>query len=130
RLWRDKGRGEKAKVFQAADEHQEAETIARQFKQFAEKGRAWSEMAVFYRINALSRVMELALRRAGIPYRIARGVDFYHRKEIKDVMAYLRVIANPNDELSLTRIIHVPTRGMWGNSGRRMQVKGVSKVLE
>ena len=64
-------------------------------------GIAWSEMAIFYRMNALSRVMEDALRRANVPYQIARGVEFYNRKEIKDVLAYLRVIANPNDEVSL-----------------------------
>ena len=58
-------------------------------------------MAIFYRMNALSRVMEDALRRANVPYQIARGVEFYNRKEIKDVLAYLRVIANPTDEVSL-----------------------------
>src|SRR5439155_2352241 len=127
RLWTDKGGGEKAKVFLAGDEHQEAETIARQFKQFAERGHAWSEMAVFYRINALSRVMELALRRAGMPYRIARGVDFYHRKEIKDVLAYLRVIANPDDELSLMRIVNVPARGISDNTVKLMQLQALER---
>src|SRR5438045_8446277 len=84
-------------------------------------------MAVFDRINALSRVMELALRRSGIPYRIARGVDFYHRKEIKDVLAYLRVISNPHDELSLIRIVNVPARGISDNTVRQMQVHALDK---
>src|SRR5215210_6116157 len=70
--------------------------------------------------------MEEARRGGGVPYRIARGVDFYHRKEIKDVLAYLRVIANPNDELSLTRIINVPARGIGDNSVKQMQVHALS----
>jgi DNA helicase-2/ATP-dependent DNA helicase PcrA len=69
-------------------------------------------MAIFYRMNSLSRVMEDALRRANVPYQIARGVEFYNRKEIKDVLAYLRVVANPSDEISLNRIVNVPPRGV------------------
>jgi DNA helicase-2/ATP-dependent DNA helicase PcrA len=69
-------------------------------------------MAVFYRINAMSRVMEDALRRAHVPYQIARGTEFYNRKEIKDALAYLRVLVNPADEVSLLRIINVPARGI------------------
>jgi DNA helicase-2/ATP-dependent DNA helicase PcrA len=78
-------------------------------------------MAIFYRMNALSRVMEDALRRAGVPYQIARGVEFYNRKEIKDVLAYLRIIANPHDEVSLTRIVNVPPRGLGDTSIKQMQ---------
>src|SRR5205814_802833 len=84
RLWIENSRGEKARLFLTGDEHAEAQIVADEFKKFSEQGHPWSDVAVFYRINALSRVMELALRRSGIPYRIARGVDFYHRKEIKD----------------------------------------------
>ena len=78
-------------------------------------------MAIFYRMNSLSRVMEDALRRANVPYQIARGVEFYNRKEIKDVLAYLRVIANPADEVSLDRIINVPTRGIGDSSVKQIQ---------
>ncbi|HEV8607906.1 MAG TPA: UvrD-helicase domain-containing protein [Tepidisphaeraceae bacterium] len=126
RLWTENARGDNAKLFLTADEHAEAQSIVMQFKELSEQGHPWSDMAVFYRINALSRVMEDALRRAGVPYRIARGVDFYHRKEIKDVLAYLRVIANPDDELSLTRIINVPARGIGDNSVRQMQVHAIN----
>ena len=70
-------------------------------------------MAIFYRMNSLSRVMEDALRRANVPYQIARGVEFYNRKEIKDVLAYLRVSPIPSDEVSLSRIVNVPDRGAW-----------------
>ena len=77
---------------------------------------SWNQMAIFYRMNALSRVMEDALRRANVPYQIARGVEFYNRKEIKDVLGYLRVVVNPADEVSLTRIVNVPARGL-GDAG-------------
>jgi DNA helicase-2/ATP-dependent DNA helicase PcrA len=127
RLWTENDRGEKAKLLLTLDEHAEAQAIADEFKKFSEQARPRSDMAVIYRINALSRVMELALRRAGIPYRIARGVDFYHRKEIKDVLAYLRVIANPQDELSLVRIVNVPARGISDNTVKQMQVHALDK---
>ena len=78
-------------------------------------------MAIFYRMNSLSRVMEDALRRNQIPYQIARGVEFYNRKEIKDVLAYLRVIANPDDEVSLSRIVNVPTRRIGDAPAEVMQ---------
>src|SRR6187549_308814 len=71
-------------------------------------------------MNALSRVMEDALRRANLPYQIARGVEFYNRKEIKDTLAYLRVINNPNDEVSLTRVVNVPPRGLGDTSIKQM----------
>ncbi len=112
-LWTENAEGEQASVFLAQDEHDEADRIMRTFRDLHEKqGQAWSQMAIFYRMNSLSRVMEDALRRANVPYQIARGVEFYNRKEIKDVLAYLRAIANPRDEVSLARIANVPTRGL------------------
>jgi DNA helicase II / ATP-dependent DNA helicase PcrA len=128
RLWTKNARGDAAKLFLCGDEHEEALTLARHLRELKEKGLSWNEMAVFYRINSLSRVMEDALRRSGVPYRIARGVDFYHRKEIKDVLAYLRVIANPNDELSLSRIVNVPARGIGDSAVKLMQVHALSNA--
>ena len=126
-LWTDNAQGERARFLMCGDEMEEAAAVAEQFKRLHDKGGVkWSNMAVFYRINALSRVMEDALRRNGVPYRIARGVDFYHRKEIKDVLAYLRVIVNPEDELSLARIINVPARGISDNTVRQMQVHAIN----
>jgi len=116
RLWTQNGQGEKAKVYFCQDEHEEAKAVTQEFTELNRLGVPWSNMAVFYRMNALSRVMEDALRHAGVPYQIARGVEFYGRKEIKDVLAYLRVIANPSDEVSLERIVNVPTRGIGNNS--------------
>ncbi|HTW94232.1 MAG TPA: UvrD-helicase domain-containing protein, partial [Tepidisphaeraceae bacterium] len=89
-LWTENPQGEKAELFMCEDEHDEAHRIASRLKELNQRGFAWNSMAILYRINSLSRVMEDALRRAGIPYQIARGVEFYNRKEIKDVLAYLR----------------------------------------
>jgi len=77
-------------------------------------------------MNSLSRVMEDALRRANVPYVMARGVEFYNRKVIKDVIAYLRVIANPADEVSLTRIVNVPPRGIGDSSVKLMQTHAIA----
>jgi DNA helicase-2/ATP-dependent DNA helicase PcrA len=120
-LWTENDQGEKAQLYLCQDEHDEARVITEQLKKSNEAGVEWSRMAIFYRMNALSRVMEDALRRASVPYQIARGVEFYNRKEIKDVLAYLRVIANPADEVSLTRIINVPPRGIGDTTVKQMQ---------
>jgi DNA helicase-2/ATP-dependent DNA helicase PcrA len=129
-LWTENDEGERAKLVLAQDEYDEADVVMRELRQLQEKhGYQWNQMAVFYRINALSRVMEDALRRAGIPYQIARGVEFYNRKEIKDVLAYMRVIANPDDEVSLTRIVNVPTRGIGDSSIKMMQAWAVGQGI-
>src|SRR5665213_2044309 len=86
-------------------------------------------MAIFYRMNSLSRVMEDALRKAGLPYQIARGVEFYNRKEIKDVLAYLRVVANPSDEVSLSRIANVPTRGLGDAAVKQMSAYALGNSI-
>ena len=127
RLWTENANGDEALLLLCQDEHDEAEQVMRQLRQLHDNcGYSWSQMAIFYRMNALSRVMEDALRRSNIPYQIARGVEFYNRKEIKDVLAYLRVIANPNDEVSLTRIVNVPTRGVGGTSLKHMSAWAVA----
>jgi len=127
RLFTENPAGERARLLLTENEHAEAQAITQQFKQLKEEGFPWNQMAVLYRINAMSRVMEDALRRAGIPYRIARGVDFYHRKEIKDVLAYLRVMANPFEELSLARIVNVPPRGIGAGSIGHMQARALDQ---
>ncbi len=127
RLWTENEAGKPATLFLCGDEHEEAKTVAGHFKKLNAQGIAWSEMAVFYRMNSLMRVIEEALRRGGIPYRIARGVDFYHRKEIKDVLAYMRVIANSADELSLTRIVNTPARGISDGTVKQLQLLAMSR---
>jgi len=126
-LWTENAQGDRARIFLCQDEYDEAETVARLLQKFQQdQGIDWNRMAIFYRINALSRVMEDALRRAAVPYQIARGVEFYNRKEIKDVLAFLRVVANPADEISLDRIVNVPPRGLGDTSIKSMQAWGVA----
>ncbi|HUW20547.1 MAG TPA: UvrD-helicase domain-containing protein [Sedimentisphaerales bacterium] len=98
------------KVFD--DELEEAEAVARQVTELAEQGASLKSMAVFYRVNAMSRVLEEVFIQNRIPYQIVRGVEFYSRKEIRDLLAYLKVLANPSDEIALLRIINTPARGI------------------
>lgn len=129
-LWTENAKGEPAVFLMCQDEHDEADQVMRQFRALQQNsGYAWNQMAVFYRMNSLSRVMEDALRHANIPYQIARGVEFYNRKEIKDVLAYLRVIANPNDEVSLARIVNVPTRGLGDTSLKQISAHATAHGL-
>jgi len=103
--------GDRIEVARCADEHHEAQHVVNWLKHLAESGSlAWKDMAVFYRNNALSRVAEDALRRAGIPYIVARGTAFYQREEVKDLLSYLRLIANEADDVSLRRIANKPAR--------------------
>lgn len=114
--------GSPVRVLTCRDERQEAKEIVDRFNEHhIRDGAAWSSMAVFYRMNSLSRVMEDAFRDAGIPYQIARGTAFYERKEIKDLVAYLRTIANAADEVNLFRIINLPTRGISKKTIEAMQ---------
>ena len=122
--------GEPATLLVCQDEHDEAREVTALLSGLhRERGHDWSDMAVFYRMNALTRVMEEALRREKVPYQIARGVEFYNRKEIKDALAYLRIVANPADEVSLTRIINTPTRGISDATVRSLQAFAVARGI-
>jgi DNA helicase-2/ATP-dependent DNA helicase PcrA len=111
RLWTDRGGGRPVLAFRAADELDEAAFIA-QLARTALAEDAGAALAVLYRTNAQSRVIEDALRREGLRYKIVGGIRFYERKEIKDALAYLRLIVNPHDDLSFQRIVNVPPRGI------------------
>ncbi len=129
-LWTENPQGEKVKLVLCQNEYDEAEVVARWLKHLHDKENiGWNDMAVFYRMNALSRVMEDALRRENLPYVMARGVEFYGRKEIKDTLAYLRLLANPDDDVSLTRIINTPARGISGPTVERIQAWGVGQGI-
>ncbi|HEX8910779.1 MAG TPA: UvrD-helicase domain-containing protein [Humisphaera sp.] len=129
-LWTENPQGDKAELYLCQDEHDEADVVMRWLRDLNEKQKVpWSEMAVFYRMNSLSRVMEEALFKNKVPYQIARGTEFYNRKEIKDVLAYLRVIANPADEVSLGRIVNVPTRGLGDTSLKQVQAYGIANGM-
>jgi DNA helicase II / ATP-dependent DNA helicase PcrA len=119
-LWTRREGGEDIQVVYCNDEHAEAQWIAERINQLRKQGVPAEQMAVFYRINSLSRVVENALRENAIPYRIARGVEFYNRKEVKDVLAYLKVMLNPVDDISCLRIINLPARGIGGTTVKRL----------
>jgi len=94
------------------DESEEADAVARQVEGLLDRNVKPSEIAVFYRVNAMSRALEEAFVRHRVPYQVVRGVEFYNRKEIRDLLAYLKVIANPADEVALLRVINTPARGI------------------
>ncbi len=126
-LWTENQTGEPVTVVTCRDARQEAGWVTDHLRHLHDDmGTAWGKMAIFYRINSLSRIMEDTLRNAGIPYQIARGTSFYERKEIKDAAAYLRVIVNPADEVNLLRIINTPTRGISDKSIKALQAYAVA----
>jgi len=94
------------------DEAEEAQAVALKVEELLGKGASLKDIAIFYRVNAQSRVLEEAFIQNKIPYQIVRGVEFYNRKEIRDIVGYLKVLVNPNDEIALLRIINTPTRGI------------------
>lgn len=113
RLWTDSGDGEKIVGYVSDNDHDEAAFVAGEIDSLAEKGEAdYSDVAVFYRTNNQSRVFEEIFIRLGLPYKVVGGVRFYERREVRDMIAYLRVLANPDDTVSLRRILNVPKRGI------------------
>ncbi len=121
-LWTEQIGGELIQRYHAEDEHDEAAWVAQEmFRLHEGEPLRWGEMAVFYRTNAQSRVLEEHLVRVGIPYRVIGGTRFYDRREIKDALAYLRAVVNPTDEVSLRRILNVPKRGIGDTSVSRLE---------
>ncbi|HMC80925.1 MAG TPA: UvrD-helicase domain-containing protein, partial [Acidimicrobiia bacterium] len=121
-LWTDAVGGELICRYLGEDERDEALYLAREIHRLVEEcPYRYGDLAVFYRTNAQSRVLEEVFVRSGIPYRVFGGVKFYDRKEVKDVLAYLRALANPDDEVSLKRIVNVPKRGVGDTSVARVE---------
>ena len=112
KLWTNNPEGEKIQYYRARDEHDESIWIAGKILELKRNGSEYGKTAILYRTNAQSRVPEEMLMKSGIPYKVFGGQKFYERKEIKDILAYLRVIVNPADDLSLARIINVPKRSI------------------
>ena len=113
RLWTENDAGERTVVFEAYTEQEEAQFVVREIEQLVAKGTFHlGDFAVMYRTNAQSRVLEEAFIRYGLPYRLVAGTRFYERREVKDVIAYFRLIQNPQDSVSLQRVINVPGRGI------------------
>jgi DNA helicase-2/ATP-dependent DNA helicase PcrA len=112
-LWTDAGAGELVVSYKAEDEHDEAFFVASEIERLRDQeGHRYRDVAIFYRTNAQSRVVEDVLMRVGTPYRVFGGVRFYQRKEIKDVVAYLRLLVNPQDVISFRRVVNTPKRGI------------------
>ena len=111
-LWSELGDGEPVVLLSTDDEEAEADRIVRMVRERHEQGTALADMAVFYRTNALSRAFERALRLHNVAYDLIGSVEFYERKEVKDLMAYLRVLSNPSDALAFLRVVNVPARGI------------------
>jgi DNA helicase-2/ATP-dependent DNA helicase PcrA len=119
-LWTENAAGEPARVYRGWDEHEEANFVAQTVLGVRGEGVPWDGIAIFYRTNAQSRVLEDALRRARVPYTIVGGVRFYERKEIKDTLAYLRLAINPADDVAFRRAIQAPPRGIGATTLARM----------
>ena len=119
-LWTTKEDGEKIRYSRLESDREEASHIARQIAWMARDGRNYSDFAILYRTNAQSRLFEEALSMQGIPYQVLSGTRYYDRKEIKDVMAYMRLVVNPADDLSLTRIINEPKRGVGAKTQEKI----------
>ncbi len=127
-LWTENGEGERAAVYRAWDEHEEANFVAQTILAARGAGSAWDDIAVFYRTNAQSRVLEDALRRGGIPYVVVGSVRFYERKEIKDALAYLRLVVNPADDVAFRRAIQTPGRGIGRATLTRLEELAVREA--
>ena len=125
-LWSEAGDGEQLVGYVADDEHDEARFVA---KEIDDLGLPPRDVAVFYRTNAQSRVFEEVFIRAGLPYRVVGGVRFYERREVKDALAYLRILVNPDDEISLRRILNVPKRGIGDRAEACVQALAVREGI-
>jgi DNA helicase-2/ATP-dependent DNA helicase PcrA len=113
RLWSDAGAGEQIVGYVADTEHAEADWVGREIDRLCDAGAARpGDVAVFYRTNAQSRVFEEVFIRVGLPYKVVGGVRFYERKEVRDALAYLRAVANPDDTVSIRRVLNTPRRGI------------------
>ena len=121
-LWTDNAEGEYVALMEALSEKDEAQKVERRIRDLQlREGLEYGDFAVLYRTNAQSRAIEEALRTENVPYRVIGGTSFYERKEIKDVLAYLKLLVNPNDTASLQRIINYPTRGIGDKTQERLQ---------
>ena len=116
RLFTAAGDGEKIQAYQASDERDEGRWIASEIEKLRAGGMSYDDIAVFYRTNAQSRILEDMFLRAGVPYKIVGGTRFFDRAEIRDVMAYLKMIVNPADEMSVKRVVNTPRRGIGSTS--------------
>ena len=126
-MWTNNPHGDDIDIVECFNDKKEAEFVADEIINLAKKEAPYKEMAVFYRTNTQSRLIEDYLRKSNIPYRVVGGVKFYERKEIKDLLAYVRIVGNDKDSLALSRIINVPARGIGATTLRKLEVEAVDK---
>lgn len=128
-MWTDNEEGEVIQITECRDDKAEADFVGAEIKKLAMRGVPLKDVAVFYRNNAHSRPIEDALRREKFPYRVVAGMKFYERKEVKDMLAYMRVVVNKKDSLALTRVINTPARGVGPTSLRKLEDEAVRLQL-
>lgn len=129
RLFTDAGDGEKIRVYQAADERDEGRWIGSEIEKLHDRGTSYDDVAVFYRTNAQSRILEDMFLRAGVPYKIVGGTRFFDRQEVRDVMAYLKVVVNPDDDVAALRVVNTPRRGIGSTSIGKIRAYAVENRI-
>lgn len=119
-LWTDGDEGERLVVLECGDENEEAREIAAQIRSIKARGSAYGDCAIFYRMNFMQRALESALRLGGVPYQVVGGLEFYQRREIRDLVAYLRLLVNPRDDQAFLRVVNAPLRGVGQTTAGRL----------
>ncbi len=127
KMWTENPEGEAIEIQEVTDDKKEAEFITEEIKKITASGESLNEIAVFYRTNGQSRIIEDYLRRSNISYRIVGGIKFYERKEIKDIISYLRLLTNEKDSLAFSRVINTPARGIGATTLRKLESLAVDK---
>ncbi len=122
-----RGDGDPPRYVRCMDERAEAARVVRELREAEGRGVPWKGMAVLYRMNSMSRVLEEALRREAVPHQVVRGTAFYDRREVRDLVAYLRLATNPGDELALARVANVPARGLGDTSLSRLELHAAKR---
>ncbi len=128
-MWTANPEGESILICELDSDKREAEYITEEIQKIGQENVPWSDMAIFYRTNSQSRLIEDYLRKVRLPYRIIGGIKFYERKEVKDLLAYLRLVVNQKDSLALSRIINVPARGIGATTLRKLENEAVQRSL-
>jgi DNA helicase II / ATP-dependent DNA helicase PcrA len=126
-LWTEAEDGPQLTRYHATDEQDEALAVVREVEDHVRRGGSLDDVAIFYRTNAQSRVLEDALMRLSVPYRVVGGVRFYERREVKDILAYLQLIANPDDDVAVRRVINVPRRGIGDRSVAALEAHALAR---
>lgn len=126
-MWTDNPEGDLIEILECADDKVEAEFIANEINKLVAENHSLNDIAVFYRTNSQSRIIEDGLRHHRIPYRVIGGMKFYERKEIKDILAYARLITNPKDSLAFSRVVNTPARGVGATTLRRLEEKAIEE---